>query len=212
MRILDNCDPLWLQWARKLQALAQNGLTYTENGYDLDRYRQIRLIALEMMAKGSGSSLTRIEEIFEGEVGYQTPKVDTRGVVFREDRLLLVREKINGLWTLTGGWVDPNETPREAVEREVMEESGHEVRAEKMLALFDRSRQGYHPPHPYRVFKLFIRCRLIGGNAKDSLETEEASFLGEDEIPELSLARVTGPQITRMFEHLRHPEWPTDLD
>ena len=130
MRILDNCDPLWLQWARKLQALAQNGLTYTENGYDLDRYRQIRLIALEMMAKGSGSSLTRIEELFEGEVGYQTPKVDTRGVVFREDRLLLVREKIDGLWTLPGGWVDPNETPREAVEREVMEESGYEVRAE----------------------------------------------------------------------------------
>ena len=126
--------------------------------------------------------------------------------------LLLLREKIDGVLTLPGGWVDPNETPREAVEREVMEESGYEVRAEKLLALFDRSRHGHHPPHPYGVFKLFIRCRLMGGNAKDSLETEEASFLGEDEIPELSLARVTGPQITRMFEHLRHPEWPTDMD
>merc|ERR1712096_356628 len=134
---LKNQDPRWLQWAKELMSVAQSGLTFSERGYDLGRYRQIRRIAAEMMAEGSDTPLSMVEQLFEQEVGYQTPKVDTRGVVFKEERLLLVREKADGLMTLPGGWVDLNETPREAVEREVLEETGYVVSAKKLLAIFD---------------------------------------------------------------------------
>ena len=205
-------EPRWLQWARDLQALAQNGLLYAEDGYDLERYRKIERIAAEMMSAGSGNTIMHVEKLFNKEVGYQTPKVDTRGVVFRNKRLLLVRERQDGLWTLPGGWVDPNETPRQAVEREVMEESGYLVQAVKLLAVLDRAKHGHHPLHPYSVFKLFVHCKLKGGEARESLETDGVAFFGENKIPELSLARVTKSQISRMFEHYNHPEWPADLD
>src|SRR5512136_250247 len=136
-------EPHWLQWARQLQAIAQNGLTYAQNAYDVERYTAVRQIAAEMMAAGSDTDLSRVLDLFSGEVGYATPKVDVRGVVFRGDALLLVKELVDdGRWTLPGGWADPNESPGEAVVREVFEESGFQTRAVKLLAVYDRSK---HP-------------------------------------------------------------------
>jgi hypothetical protein len=123
----DPQDPQWLRWARALQALAQNGLTYAENGFNRERYEQIRVIAAEMMEAGSGLPAEQVRALFQRETGYQTPKVDSRGVIFWDQALLLVRERSDGRWTLPGGWVDPNEFPREVVEREVWEESGYRV-------------------------------------------------------------------------------------
>ncbi|MGA1599655.1 MAG: NUDIX hydrolase [bacterium] len=208
----DPQDPQWLRWARALQALAQNGLTYAENGFDRERYEQIRVIAAEMMEAGSGLPAEQVRALFQRETGYQTPKVDSRGVIFRDQALLLVRERSDGRWTLPGGWVDPNESPREAVEREVWEESGYRVQAEKLLAVYDRARHPHEPPHPYSVYKLFIRCRLLGGTPVDNLETEQATFFREEELPELSIERVTSGQLARMFEHHRNPQWPADFD
>jgi ADP-ribose pyrophosphatase YjhB (NUDIX family) len=204
--------PQWLEWAKKLQAIAQNGLLFSENAYDRERYEAIRGVAAEMMAAGSGDPLETIAGLFAGQAGYATPKVDVRGVVFRDDRILLVKEAQDGLWTLPGGWADPNESPSESVTREVYEESGFKTRAVKLVAVFDRAKHAHVPLHAFHVYKLFIRCEIESGEARTSLETLGAEFFAEDSIPELSLARVVPAQIARCFQHLRHPEWVADFD
>lgn len=204
----------WLEWAQKLQAIAQTGLTYTESPYDTERYRQIQQIAAEMMAACSNATPSDFLKLFDLEEGYATPKIDVRGAVFENDKILLVRERLDaGRWTLPGGWVDVGEPPSQAIEREVLEESGYQTRAIKLVALYDRNHpQHGHPPHQNHVYKLFFQCDLIGGKPLDNYETGEATFFAQNAIPELSLSRVVPTQIDRLFEHYRHPEWPTDFD
>ncbi|MBW4633942.1 MAG: NUDIX hydrolase [Iphinoe sp. HA4291-MV1] len=201
----------WLEWAQRLQAIAQNGLTYSENPFDIERYQQVRQIAAEMMAAYSNTELSYILDLFSKEEGYATPKVDVRAAVFQDNKLLLVKEREDGCWTLPGGWVDIGESPSEAIAREVYEESGYQTKAMKLLAVYDRNRHG-HPPLRYHVYKLFFLCELLSGNPSASCETEEVAFFSEQEIPKLSLTRVMPAQITRLFEHNRHPDWSTDFD
>jgi ADP-ribose pyrophosphatase YjhB (NUDIX family) len=150
-------------------------------------------------------------DLFKGDTGYATPKVDVRAAVFDGERLLLVREREDGGWTLPGGWADIGATPSSNAVREVKEESGYDCEVVKLAAVFDRNRQG-HPPIPFYAYKLFFLCRLTGGAPAASIETDGAGFFAEDCIPPLSLTRVTPTQIRHMFEHLRHPEWPTSFD
>jgi ADP-ribose pyrophosphatase YjhB (NUDIX family) len=206
-------DVKWLEWAQKLQAIAQNGLTYSENPFDIDRFQQVQHVAAEMMAVHSTLEPMDILDLFKQEIGYATPKVDVRGAVFQDNKILLVKERFDGLWTLPGGYVDVGEPPSEAVEREVYEESGYQTRAVKLLALYDRNHPRHnHPPFEYHIYKLFFRCELISGSPTNSIETEEATFFAEDEVPTLSLSRVVPDQIARLFEHYRNPNWPTDFD
>ena len=203
----------WLRWVKALRSLAQAGLTYSEGPFDLQRYAEIQSIAAEMAATLSGTEVTGIRELFAHADGYETPKVDVRGVVFRGDELLLVQELLDdGRWTLPGGWADVNDRPSEAVEREVYEESGYRVRATKLLALHDRRLHGPRPPIAWGVYKLFFGCELIGGAPSTSIETGGAAFFAEHAVPSLSLGRVTPEEITRLFTHHRHPERPTDFD
>ena len=203
--------PSWLDWAQRLQAIAQTGLTYTTNVYDTERYDQVREIAAEMAASFSDADMDALRGIFASEVGHATPKVDVRGVTFRDDGVLLVREKSDGLWALPGGWADVGESAGEAVAREVWEESGYRVRTVKLLAAYDRNKHP-HPPYPFHAYKLFFQCELIGGEPAHSIETDGVGFFQENELPELSITRVTAEQIARFFEHYRHPDWPTDFD
>jgi len=205
-------EPAWLQWSRDLQAISQNGLLFSENPYDRQRYESIRDIAAQMMAAGSGHPIDSILPIFTAQTGYATPKVDVRGVVFRNSEILLVREAQDNLWTLPGGWADPNESPSESVTREISEEAGFTTRAVKLLAVFDRAKHPHTPLHPFHVYKLFILCEIESGEPRPSLETLEVAFFPEHAIPYLSLARATPNQITRCFDHLRNPGWPTDFD
>ena len=202
----------WLKWARELQAIAQNGLHFTQDSYDRNRYEAVRAIAAQMMALGADAAVKTVAGLFSAQSGYATPKVDTRGVVFRGEEILLVREAQDGLWTLPGGWADPNESPSESVTREIREEAGFETRAVKLLAALDREKQGHTPVYAFHVYKLFIACEIVSGEARPSTETLEVAFFPEDGIPELSLARVTPDQIARCFEHRRHPEWAADFD
>jgi ADP-ribose pyrophosphatase YjhB (NUDIX family) len=165
-----------------------------------------------MMSTGAGEPLESVAGIFADQAGYATPKVDVRGVVFRDDQILLVREAQDGLWTLPGGWADPNESPSESVTREIFEEAGFITRAVKLLAVFDRAKHAHSPPYAFHVYKLLVRCEIESGEARPSLETLEAAFFAEDRIPGLSIARITPAQIARCFEHLRHPGWPADFD
>lgn len=204
--------PKWLEWAQELEAIAQNGLTYAPNEYEVERYTKVREIAAEMMASQSGIDKQVIAGHFADGAGYETPKVDVRGVVFRDDGILLVRELADGgRYTLPGGWADVGDSPSEAVVREVWEESGFRVRALKLLALLDRNKHP-HPPHIHHIYKVFILCEITGGGAKDSNETSGAAFFREDQIPELSEGRVTHQQIARLFEHYRNPGLPADFD
>lgn len=209
----DNKHPSiqWLKWAQQLQALSQNGLAYSQNPFDIERFQSIRDIAAEITASYSETEYAAIKGLFDSEAGYATPKIDARGVVFQDDKVLLVKEIIDGGWTFPGGWVDVNESPSEAVEREVWEESGYEVRAVKLLALYDRNKHG-HPAYFFHVYKLFFLCELLGGEGKASLETSGAQFYSKENLPSLSTARTTQEEILRFFEHLSHPEWPTDFD
>jgi ADP-ribose pyrophosphatase YjhB (NUDIX family) len=205
--------PPWLHWARQMQALAQSGLTYARDPYDVERYEALRALAAEVLAAHAEMPREAVHDLFAADTGYATPKLDVRGVVFRDDgALLFVRERSDGGWTLPGGWVEVGEAPSEAVEKEVREESGYIVRAIKLLALLDRDRHG-HPPHAHHIWKVFIRCSLVGGTAAGpGLETEGVGFFHAHAIPPLSLTRVVPAEIARMFEHYAHPDWPTDFD
>jgi ADP-ribose pyrophosphatase YjhB (NUDIX family) len=203
-------DARWADWASRLNAIAQNGLTFAHDPFDLERYTSLRNIAAEIMAAHTGVETAVVRDFLAPEEGYATPKVDVRGVVFREGALLFVKEPDDGLWSLPGGWADVGESPSEAAVREVFEEAGYRTHAVKLLALYDRNKHP-HPPIPYHAYKLFIRCELLSPAPAGSAEAE-ASFFAEDAIPELSATRVTPEQIARLFEHYRHPDWPADFD
>ncbi len=206
-------DPKWLGWVQQIQALAQDGLAYTQNPFDIERYQALRRLCAQIMAEYGQSDFDLIERIFAAEAGYATPKLDARGAVFRDGKLLMVLEKADGGWTLPGGWVDVGESPRGAVEREVREESGYQARAVKLAMVIDRNApKNGHPPYIFHLYKLFFVCELTGGSPLESIETSGAAFFAEDEIPPLSTARTTRSEIRRLFEHYRHPHLPTDFD
>lgn len=199
------------RWAQRIQALSQTGLTYARDPYDRERYEELREIAAEMLAAPLGAAPPELLALFRAEEGYTTPKIDVRGVVIQDDRVLLVRERSDGLWTLPGGWADVGDAPSRAVEREIWEESGYEAKAVKLLALYDRNLHG-HPPMAFHVYKSFFRCEITGGNPALSSETDGVDFFTLDALPPLSVERVTVEQIARFFDHARHPDWPTDFD
>ena len=189
-------------------------LRTAKDPYDRERYEEIRHLAAEMIATGAGldDSLS-ILDLFKTEVGYATPKIGVRAAVFDRERILLVRERKDGLWTLPGGWVDVGDAPSVAAIREVKEESGYEVVVKKLAALYDQDLDKHgHPPMPHHIYTVFFVCELRGGAAVDSLETSGVDFFEEDKLPHLSLRRVTTVQVKHMFDHHRNPAWPTSFD
>jgi ADP-ribose pyrophosphatase YjhB (NUDIX family) len=204
-------DPEWLRWAKRLQAIAQDGLTYAQDDYDVGRYEQLREIAAEILAAHSTGELEGARRLLDLETGPATPKVDVRAAVFSRDKILLVNERDDGGWSLPGGWADVGETPAEAAVREVREESGYRVRAVRLISAYDRDRQG-HPPIPYYVYKLVFLCEILDGSRLRVVDADGVRFFGEHELPELSLSRVTPAQIRHFFEHHRRPELPADFD
>jgi len=203
--------PGWLRWAQRLQAIAQTGLTYAQDPYDRERYEELRGIAVEMAAGGLGVPEGEVRVAFASTLGYPTPKVDVRAVVFREERLLLVRERRSGRWTFPGGWADVGDTPSLAAERETLEESGYRVRAEKVLALLDKSRHG-HPPSVDYTYKVLIGCRLLDGEPATSHEIDDVGFFARGDVPPLDLDRTAPGQVELAWAHHLDPSRPTDFD
>jgi ADP-ribose pyrophosphatase YjhB (NUDIX family) len=215
-------DPKWLDFAQRIQAIAQTGLYYEPHVFDRERYEKLQEIAAEMLSSYSDGAAPEILKLYQAQAGHATPKVDVRGVVFRDDAILMVREMLDGgRWTLPGGWADINEAPSEATAREVYEETGYQTKAVKLLALYDRRLHG-HPPILFHIYKAFFRCELlhderaseqIANQSASFVETGEVAFFREDEIPDdLSLGRVTPSQLKRFFQHLRQPDLPSDFD
>ncbi|MDQ0195134.1 NUDIX hydrolase [Paenibacillus wynnii] len=204
-------EPKWLTWAKEIQAIAQTGLAYAKDVYDVERYQALRELSVDILANYTLESKETLRLSFANEEGYCTPKTDIRGVVFRDNSILLVREKSDGKWALPGGWADIGLSPSEVAVKEIREESGFETEAVRLLAVMDKKFHD-HPPEAYHIYKLFILCRIVGGKAVEGLETSGVSFFSEDNLPELSIERNTVEQVHTMFQYLQNPSKPVILD
>jgi ADP-ribose pyrophosphatase YjhB (NUDIX family) len=189
----------WLSWAKRLQSIAQAGLTYSKDKYDIERFQQIRDISIEILNEYTEISNEKIKDLFCNETGYQTPKVDIRGAVFKDGKILLVKESIDGRWSLPGGWAEVNLSVKENVIKELREETGLNVVPKRLIAVLDRNKHN-HPITPYGIYKIFVLCELIGGVFKKNIETVESGFFSLEDLPPLSLGRVTKEQIAMCFD------------
>ena len=208
-------DPsAWLRWVQQLQSLAQTGLAFTADPYDRERYQQLLQLAATIASRHTDAPFERIENLFKATTGYATPRLEVRGAVFdHQKRLLLVRETADQhRWTLPGGWLDVGDSPSQAIQREIREESGYESRIVKLAAVWDRRRHPY-PYGPFACVALFFLAECIGGASHISLETSATGWFSADQLPaDLSLGRVLPKQLHRMFEHHLYPDLPTDFD
>ncbi|MDR1866096.1 MAG: NUDIX hydrolase [Bacteroidales bacterium] len=195
-----------LHLGRRVNALAEIGLTYSSDPYDVERYGELRSIGRQIMGLLAGKEPGEMEPLFLNEKEYKTPQVDIRAVVFDDERrLLLVREAADGKWSLPGGWADVGLTPSEVAAKEVREETGMEVEPQRLIAVFDKKCHP-HPPHLHYAYKIFIGCGLLGGKPQPAFDTLEVGFFPENGMPELSEERVTPQQVSLMFEFLRNPD------
>ena len=205
-------DNPWVGWTEKIRVIAQNGLAYARCEFDLERYHQLQTVAHQMTALLSGAPPDRVDGFFLPEHGYATPKVDLRAGVFQGDRILLVKERTDGCWSLPGGWGDVGEPPASGVEREVREESGYTARAVKLVALKDTRRHPYQLVGPHHIYKLLFLCELTGGAARENIEISDIGFFSPDELPELSQSRTLPEDIQLLVTHKQHAELPTSFD
>lgn len=193
-----NREPVWLDWAKKLNSIAQAGLTYSKSSYDLERYKQIQNISIDILNRYTDMDHQKIRNLFANEVGYQTPKIDVRAAIFKDDKVLMIREKIDGLWALPGGWADVDTSLKENLVKEAKEEAGVDINPKRIIAVLDR-RKHNEPPLPYGVYKIFVECDYISGSFKNNVETYESGFFTLDTLPPLSLGRNTKKQIEMCF-------------
>ncbi len=204
-------EPKWLEWAKELQSIAQAGLTYSRDVYDLERFEQIREISMEIMSQYTKVDQSVLKNLFANETGYPTPKVDIRAVIFEDNKILLVKENSDDSWSLPGGWADIGLTPSEVAIKEVKEESGFDVKPVKLLGVLDKKCHP-HPPSPYHVYKIFIQCEIIGGGPQTGIETTAVGFFAENELPKLSKGRNTRSQIEMLFRQVNNPQEPVYFD
>ncbi len=202
----------WLDWAREIQSLAQTGLHYAENDFDRSRYGRLMELAAEIVTNYSDLKFEPLMGEFLTQKGYATPKVDVRAAVFQDHKLLMVREQSDGCWSMPGGWADVGEIPSQGAEREAWEEAGFQVRASRLIGVYDANRDGTRPVELFHAVKLIYLCELLGGKATPSYETSDVGFFGEDEIPQLSEMRTSARHVTDAFTAQRSPERPTVYD
>lgn len=200
-----------LEWAREVQALAQTGYHYAPDDFEKDRCRRLMDIAAEMISENSGLEYLPLANAFREQIGYATPKIDVRAAIFRDRELLLVRERIDGGWTMPGGWADVGDRPSEAAEREAWEEAGFHVKARKVVGVYDANR--VRPLELFHAFKVIFLCDITDGEARPSQETSEVAFFGLSEIPSnFSGERTTARHIRDVFAARDNPEIPTVFD
>ncbi len=201
----------WLKWAMEIQSLAQAGLAYTDNVYDIERYGRLREISAEILEEKSNISLEKVKDLFCNETGYQTPKIDTRAVIFKDNKILLTHEN-NGTWSLPGGWCDVLETVKTNTKKEVKEETGLDVETIKIIAVQDRNKHN-KPIYAYGICKIFVLCNIIGGEFIDNIETTEIDYFSLDDLPSnLAEEKTNKEQIEMCFQAYNDENWQVQFD
>lgn len=200
----------WIAWAREIFSLSQAGLAYSQNEFDIERYKRLQEITAEMLENQSELSKESVLESFSMQAGYATPKIDVRGAVIRDNKILLIQERADGKWAMPGGWADLGNSPASVAEREVWEESGYHVKAEKVVAVLDANR--IEPMEFYHAFKIIFLCTLIGGEPQVSHETLAVDFFDVNELPPLSLYRTNESMLQEVFAHAQNPHRRTAFD
>lgn len=203
-------SPKWLEWAREIFSLSQSGITYSGNQYDIERYKRLQEITAEMIASQSGIEKETVLESFSMQAGYITPKIDVRGAVIRDDKILLIQERADGQWAMPGGWADLGNAPASVAEREVWEESGFRVKAEKVVAVIDANR--IQPMEFYHAYKIIFLCTLLDGEPRVSHETLAVDFFSLNNLPPLSMYRTDENMLREAFAHIENPDRPTLFD
>ncbi|MFP7494960.1 NUDIX hydrolase [Terribacillus saccharophilus] len=201
----------WLEWARRIQAISQAGLHFSKDVFDRERYEELQQLSSEIIANYSEQSAETVKGTLVAQKGYPTPKLDVRGVVFQDGKLLLVKEKMDNRWSLPGGFCEVGLSASENAVKEIKEESGYDVVPKKLLAVLDSDKHT-DKPQMFHYYKIFLQCDIVGGGAQESVETSEIGFFGETELPPLSLRRNTEAQIRLLFEYLRNPEKQSVFD
>lgn len=201
----------WLKWAIEIQSLAQAGLAYTSNVYDIERYERLREISAEIIEEKSNIGLDKVKGLFCNETGYQTPKIDTRAVIFKDNKILLTHEN-NGTWSLPGGWCDVLESVKSNTIKEVKEETGLDVETIKIISIQDRNKHN-KPVYAYGVCKVFVLCKVIGGKFVENIETTEIKYFSLDDIPSnLAEEKTNKEQIKMCFNAYKDKNWQTQFD
>ncbi len=201
----------WIKWAIEIQSLAQAGLEYTKNVYDIERYKRLREISAEMIAEKTNLNIDKVTNLFCSETGYQTPKLDTRAAIFKDNKILLVHEN-NGTWSLPGGWCDVLESVRSNTIKEVKEETGLDVKTIKIISIQDRNKHN-KPIYAYSVCKIFVLCNITGGEFTKNIETTEIKYFSLDEIPNsLAEEKTSKEQIEMCFKAYADSNWQTQFD
>jgi len=200
----------WLKWAVELQSLAQAGLHYSRDDFDIERFERIREISAEMISYKTDIPLEKVKDLFCSDTGYQTPKIETRAAIFENGKILLVRER-DGRWSLPGGWVDVNVSVKENTIKEVKEEAGLDVTTDLVIAVQDREKHNL-PVYAYKVCKVFVLCTAIGGSFKENIETIESGYFALDELPPLALEKNNREQIEMCFAAHSSDNWKTLID
>ena len=201
----------WLKWAIEIQSLAQAGLEYTDNVYDIERYERLREISAEIISEKTNLNMEKVKGLFCNEAGYQTPKIDTRAAIFKDNKILLVHEN-NGTWSLPGGWCDVLETVKTNTIKEVKEETGLDVETIKIISIQDRNKHN-KPIYAYGVCKIFVLCNVIGGEFVENIETTEIEYFSLDELPNsLAEEKTTKEQIEMCFKAYKDENWKVQFD
>ena len=201
----------WLKWAIEIQSLAQAGLAYTNNVYDIERYERLREISAEIISEKSDLNLEKTKDLFCNETGYQTPKIDTRAAIFKDDKILLVHEN-NGTWSLPGGWCDVLESVKSNTVKEVREETGLDAVAKKIIAVQDRNKHN-KPIYAYGVCKIFVLCDVINGKFEKNIETTEIEYFSLEDLPDnLAEEKTNKEQIEMCFKALKDANWQVQFD
>ena len=190
--------------------MSQAGITYSQNEFDIERYKRLQEITAEMIESQAGLSKESVLESFSMQAGYTTPKIDVRGAVIRDNKILLIQERMDGKWAMPGGWADLGNTPASVAEREVWEESGYEVKAEKVVAVLDANR--IEPMEFYHAFKIIFLCKLMGGEPRISHETLAVDFFDLNHLPPLSLYRTNESMLQEVFAHVQDSNRRTAFD
>lgn len=199
-----------VDWAMRLQSLAQAGLTYGKDSFELERYQGIRDISAAMMSEKSGLPIEKVKNLFCNEVGYQTPKIATRAAIFQDDKILLVQES-DGLWSIPGGWCEVNLSVKENVIKEIKEEAGVDIIVEKLIAIHD-SNKHYKGLYPYGISTVFFLCKPVGGSFKENYETIASGYFALDELPELSEDKGSREQVEMCFKAYHDPYWQAEFE